>query len=163
MQRYTTSIYKNILDDQFIFKLIALGFEIIDIKKYTLKVILPANWLHIKFKKDRECIVDNLGRIRLILNCKNKKSKLLTRFTYKIEDIDSNNEELNQLKCEIYDSSLLIKEIIVNNKDYKEYVNSKGGTREQLLNWIEQQCLFILNSNFPEWKNELAYWNNNDN
>jgi hypothetical protein len=160
--RYLTFIYKNNDDEQFIFKLISLGFDIIDIKNNMLKILLPQDWLHIKIRKDKEIITDNLGRIRLYIDCKNKKSKLLPRFAYKIENIESEKSEINQLRCQIYDSGNLLTNIIINGDDYTKYVNSNGGSSEQLFNWAEQQCLFVLSSKYPQWKNELAYWNDDN-
>lgn len=142
-------------------KLIKLNFKIISIKRNSCKVYLPPLWCHFVNSLNEEYICDERGRIRIIIDKVNRQFIILKRFSYKIEVIesDSNEIQINRIQCFIMDCDKVLSTFIMQDSDLNiKFWEKTGMTKERMIEIVKEQCEKSLTEYFPDWRNELAYW-----
>jgi len=159
LPRYTTVVPINSATADMAEKIQFLGFTIEDFDDEQMRVTLPYHWTHFEVSDEQEVIVDVLGRIRVVIDPHRNKMELLRRFGYAINHVNIPDKKVSGMQCFITDMNKPVTQIDINPQQYQQYLDEAGGSVDNLLNICITQCQNILDKEFPDWRNELAYWN----
>lgn len=160
---YKTSIFTNPQDPLFINKLTALGFQIISYYGKRIEVILPKGWTHIRVSKDMEFIMDAESRKRINLDTEKKTSQLLRRFDFTLDMISTiakeGEDKQQALMGHILDAGEIIQSYPVNSLEMQSFMHIHPQNDEELMETFKDAMGKIIAESYPEWQNELLYWN----
>jgi hypothetical protein len=157
--KYKTMIFVEPNKDELIPKIVSLGFTIETVLKDCAIVYLPAHWTHILLNENEEIIVDILGRTRIKIDRKKSTSTILRRFNFGFNFIPGSEENnFNTVECYFTDCDRIVTGLYMPKSEYKRLWDWSGHSQDNMIKLCINQCVKILFNNFPEWKDETAYW-----
>lgn len=159
--RYETSIYNNKEDLNFIYKLMTVGCIIDSAFSSRVYIILPKGWVHVYIDKNNEYIMDDQGRERIRLDRSKRVSTFLRRYDFIIQTASVLDGEEKKCVgvCQIIDSGKhIIKEYPITHEELKLYFDPNTSTDEELQELLKKAANLILDENYPNWRDELDYW-----
>lgn len=159
--RYGTYIYRDIKDPSFLLKISQLGFFIEHTYGKQLRVYLPKGWAHLRLSKEKEVVIDEHGRERIVIDRIKKVSRLLRRFDFIISMVSTGegDEKTGAFIGSVTDSGEIISQHPIDNELFQDIlVNNANGDEEILLEQFKEAMGLYLSQQFPDWQNELAYW-----
>jgi len=145
------------------------GFNVLG--KYNLGVYLglPDGWTYSKITDYEDCILDNEGRPRLLIEHKRRQVKILPYYSYRIivdytYDKDRKTVEPTDIMMKIIsincDNITCLESIslndLINFKAYSYNINANRGAN--FMNSLKIHAEGIMNVKYPNWKNPLKYW-----
>jgi hypothetical protein len=155
--KFDTTFYSNSADNPFIKKLAKLGFQVVSFNQKYIRVMLPLGWTHLRISKDAEVILDDKQRDRIVINNVKKTSTLLRRFDFIINmiSVDEGTEKKHILIAEITDCGEVVEQYPV---DSELMSNFKEGGDDLILESFKQATAQMIEAQYPDSQNELAYW-----
>jgi hypothetical protein len=149
-------------DPYFMSKLEALGFHIESKMVNSLIVILPQGWTHTLNKKNGYgAIFDILNRVRIEMPKETKKSKLFRRYDFSVHMATTDHEDKikSAVTTHILDQGHPIEMMVIEPTEMDGILKDVDYDGEVTLDRVQEAMGVIMNERFPEWTNELAYWN----
>jgi hypothetical protein len=158
--RYETWIYNDNDDPEFIFKLGNIGFGLKSFTRNLITTYLPEGWVHLKMDKKQEVVIDDKGRKRILIDRVKRTSKILRRFDFviNIAGIGEGEDKKQAMIAYVMDAGSVLSEHPVNDKTFANLLQSANGDQEMLLEQLKQAMAIIIDEKYPDWRNELSYW-----
>jgi hypothetical protein len=158
--KYDTTIYSNNADNDFIKKLVKIGFHVVSFNTKYLRVLLPVGWAHLRISK---VIIDDKSRIRVGVERKLKVSVLYRRYDFAIQVASTGEGEDKRYSAamQITDAGNSIEtfEYDFQTLEFAE-VSKYAHNDDMLIEALKQTMAISLDNKYPDWRDELAYWEN---
>jgi len=162
---FKTVIPSQPANERFFTILMMNDFKVLSLNNKTAEVLLPERWIHVKTGKHTEELVDAFGRIRAEINTKENSIKFLKRFNYQLEIIRKDGAIPRVImhftdagKKSIETSFEIDIAKILPYDEVQTLVFNWDTMMDKLYEGLCTEAERILTKEFPEWRNEIAYW-----
>lgn len=125
------------------------------------KCILPTNWYHYVLNNgtNAEIIYDHNKKMRVWINEKDNFVNILPRYSYDVEVTFGQDTKVPTCKIIILDGGMLVSNTYLDKKLLTEISMRVGFDKEIIVSECRKEIESQLDNSFPEWRNPLAYWN----